>query len=263
MTPPPVRHLVDVHTYVGGYPFRHVPHPEPAILARVLAREGVAAAWTGHLPSPWYRDPTHGNEELYAALAPHRAVLRPTPAIRSDWPGWERALARAVEQGAPAVRAYPAHWGWGADAAELPRLGDAAAEAGLALVLPVRFEDLRQRSRLDVAGDLATAAVRAVARRSRARVVVLAAGRDLVEEVHWGLTPDEPRRVWWDISWIWGPPEDHLAHLFRTLGSGRFVFGTGWPLRLTQAPTANLELLPDDLRGSVLGDATRLDGASA
>ena len=83
--------------------------------------------------------------------------------------------------------------------------------------------------------------------------VVTAAGREMIEEVHWGLTPDEQRRVWWDISWIWGPPEDHLAKLFRTIGAERFVFGTQWPLRLTQTPRANLDLLPDDLRAVSLG----------
>ena len=77
----------------------------------------------------------------------------------------------------------------------------------------------------------------------------------MIEEVHWGLTPDEQRRVFWDISWIWGPPEDHLAKLFRTIGPGRFLYGTQWPMRLTQTPRANLDLLPDDLRGSRLADA--------
>jgi hypothetical protein len=76
----------------------------------------------------------------------------------------------------------------------------------------------------------------------------------MIEEVHWRLTPTEQRRVSWDISWIWGPPEDHLAKLLRTIGPERFVFGTQWPLRLTQTARANLELLPDDLRGATLGD---------
>jgi hypothetical protein len=80
----------------------------------------------------------------------------------------------------------------------------------------------------------------------------------MIEEVHWGLTSDEQRRVSWDISWIWGPPEDHLAKLFRAIGPQRFLFGTHWPLRLTQNPRANLELLPDDLAGVTLGDPTRL-----
>ena len=40
-------------------------------------------------------------------------------------------------------------------------------------------------------------------------------------------------------------PRDALC---RTIGSHRFVFGTGWPLRLAENPAANLALLPDDLR---------------
>jgi hypothetical protein len=108
---------------------------------------------------------------------------------------------------------------------------------------------------MDTAGDLSAAAVRGLARAGPAvRLVVTAAGREMIEEVHWGLTEAEQQRVLWDISWIWGPPEDHLAKLFRTIGSARFVFGTQWPLRLTQTPRANLDLLPDDLRGAPLAD---------
>ena len=141
----------------------------------------------------------------------------------------------------------------------MAELARACGELGLVLLLTVRFEDSRQRHWMDGAGDLGGAAVRAIARASdRARNIVTAAGRDLIEESHWGLTPDERSRLWWDISWIWGPPEDHLAHLLRTVGSERFVFGTHWPLRLTQTPRAGLDLLPDDLRDAPLADASRI-----
>ena len=137
-------------------------------------------------------------------------------------------------------------------------LAAACGELGLILILTTRFEDARQRHWMDTAGDLSGAAIRTLARASeRVHVVVCAAGRGLVEEVHWGLTPAERARVWWDISWLWGPPEDDLAHLLRTCGADRFVYGSGWPLRLTQTPRANLALLPDDLAGASLasGDA--------
>jgi predicted TIM-barrel fold metal-dependent hydrolase len=49
--------------------------------------------------------------------------------------------------------------------------------------------------------------------------------------------------VWWDICWIWGPPEDHLALLIETIGADRFVFGTGQPLRLPENSIAKLDLL--------------------
>jgi predicted TIM-barrel fold metal-dependent hydrolase len=248
---------IDVNTFVGPYPFRFVPHPEPSALVRVLDREGIDEAWVGHLPSAFYRDPTAGNRELFALLAPHKSRLRPVPTIRPDWPKWRDELRSAVENKAPAIRAYPPQWSYGPHDASMRELAIAAGELGLWLVLTVRFEDLRQRHPLDVAGDLTAAAIRSLARVGDAvRVVVTAAGREMIEEVHWGLTPAEQERVYWDISWIWGPPEDQLAKLFRTIGSRRFVFGSQWPLRLVQNPRANLDLLPDDVRDMPLGELT-------
>ena len=117
---------------------------------------------------------------------------------------------------------------------------------------------------MDVAGDLSAAAVRSLARAGPGvRLVVTAAGREMIEEVHWGLTEEEQQRVFWDIAWIWGPPEDHLAKLFRSVGPGRFVFGSQWPLRLVQTPRANLDLLPDDLRGATLASAQAICRAAA
>jgi hypothetical protein len=250
------RVTTDVNVLIGPYPFRYVPHPDPDVLVRVLDREQIDRAWVGHLPSAFYRDPTPGNAELFGTLAPFASRLRPVPTIRPDWPRWDRSLADAANAGAPAVRAYPPQWGLGPNDGGMKELAIAAGERGMALVLTVRFEDLRQRHPMDGAGDLSAAAVRAVARAgSGVRVVVTAAGRELIEEAHWGLTPDEQRRVFWDISWIWGPPEDHLAKLFRTIGAERFVFGTQWPMRLTQTPRANLDLLPDDVAGAALASA--------
>ena len=251
--------MIDVNALIGPYPYRFVPHPDPEMLERVLEREGLSGAWVGHLPCAFYRDPSAGNAQLYTALAPYSAKLRPVPTIRPDWPDWESAMRVAKDAGAAAVRAYPQHWQFGPADERMSELAIACGEARLALILTVRFEDLRQRHALDVAGDLQAAAVRSLARAGDVvRLVVTAAGREFIEEVHWGLTPDEQRRVVWDFSWVWGPPEDHLAKLFRTIGSERFVFGTHWPLRLTQNPRANLDLLPDDLSHAVLGDPEKL-----
>jgi len=177
---------------------------------------------------------------------------------RATLHGNRRPRAHAAA-GAPAVRVYPTIWEMGPHDPRLAEFAMACGEAKLALLLTVRFEDLRQRHPMDRAGDLGAAAIRALARAGeQVRLVVAAAGRDLIEQVHWGLTPAEQRRVVWDISWIWGPPEDHLAKLFRTVGADRFVYGTHWPLRLTQSPRANLALLPDDLTSIALADPERL-----
>ena len=249
---------IDVSTFVGSYPFRYVPHPDPDALLRVLDREGIDAAWVGHLPSAFYRDPTPGNRELFALLASSAKRLRPVPSVRPDWPRWQVTLRDAANAGAPAVRAYPPQWGLGPHDASMRELAIATGELGIFLILTVRFEDLRQRHGSDVSGDLTAAAIRSLARAGDSvRLVVTAAGREMIEEVHWGLTPEEQERVFWDFSWVWGPPEDQLAKLFRTIGSRRFVFGSQWPLRLVQNPRANLDLLPDDVHDMPLGSVTR------
>ncbi|MBY0492020.1 MAG: hypothetical protein K2R93_19420 [Gemmatimonadaceae bacterium] len=244
---------VDVTTWIGGYPFRDIPHPDPEVLVRVLDREGFGGGWVGHLPGAFHRDPVPSNRTLYQALAPHRAWLQPAPMVRPDWPRWQPMLATARDEGAPVIRAYPTLWGLGG-AGALSDLAYACGEAGIVLHLTVRFEDLRQRHHLDTAGDLTAAVVRHLARlpESRCHLVVAGAGRELLEEIHWGLTTAEQARVWYDWHWLWGPPEDHFAHLLRTVGAERLAWSSWWPLRLTQQARALVDLLPADLTSDPL-----------
>jgi hypothetical protein len=121
-------------------------------------------------------------------------------------------------------------------------------------MLAVRLEDGRQRHPNDRVPELPAAAVRALIRSDAdLRLLVTHADRAFVEEVHFGSTPEEARRILWDICWIWGPPEDHLATLLDTIGADRFVFGTGQPLRLPENSVAKLDLLdlPGDKREAI------------
>ena len=234
---------VDVSAWIGAYPFREIPHPDAAVLVRVLEREGIGQAWVGSLPSVWHRDPAPSNAWLCAQLAPYADRLLPSPTVRPDWPGWEALLDDAVSHGAPSVRVYPMQLGIGATAPVWPALARACADRGLIVQLTVRFEDLRQRHPMDGVGDLSAAHIRSVVRSDpRVHVIVSGAGRDLIEETHWSLTLEEQARCFWDWSWVWGPPEDHLEHLLRTIGGERFVFGGFWPMRLMQAPLATISL---------------------
>ena len=237
---------IDVTAWIGGYPFRDIPHPEPAILERVVDREGFGGAWVGHLPGAFHRDPVPSNRALYSALAPHRRTLHPVPMVRPDWPGWEHQLQTARDEGAPAVRVYPAQWGLGPRHPALAELSLACASAGLAMHVTIRFEDLRQRHASDVSGDVSAATLRGLARQAGGAVLVVAgASRELIEETHWGLTPNEQSHVFYDFHWIWGPPEEHFAHLVRTLGPERLAWSSWWPLRLTQQSRALVDLLPE------------------
>lgn len=234
----------DVAAFVGAYPFRRLRHGGPEWLLRQMDRLSIERAWVGHLPSFLYKDPSAGNDEVVRLAAARKDRLLPVPVVDPALPHWEDDLNRAVEVGAPAVRAYPMHQNLDPAGGATRVLVAAAGAAGLPLLLTVRFEDVRQRHPLDVSSDFPPSAVRALIRSdNEARILVTHAERSYVEEVHYGLTPGEAARLLWDISWIWGPPENHLALLLETIGVERFTLGTGMPLRVPDAALAKIDLL--------------------
>jgi hypothetical protein len=236
---------VDVNAFLGAYPWRKVPGTSPEALTKALDRVTIDTAWVTHLPGLFWRDPTEGNAWLYeTARKAGSGRFKPVPTVHPGLAHWKEVLAAAVDAGAPAVRCDPLYLGLEPSGSEMRALATACGAVGLPLVLAVRLEDGRQRHPNDRIGELAAASVRALIRSDdQVRLLVTHADRGFVEEVHFGSTPDEARRIWWDICWIWGPPEDHLETLLETIGIERFVFGTGQPLRLPENSVAKLDLL--------------------
>ena len=233
----------DVNAFLGSYPYRRVPGTSPEGLLEGMDRTRIDEAWVSHLPGIFWRDPAAGNGWLLETSRAH-SRLRPVLAVHPEVTGWEAVLRAGVDAGAPAVRCDPTYYGTAPAGSAMRALATACGRAGVALMLAVRLEDGRQRHPNDHAGELPAAAVRALVRADTAvRLVVTHADRPFIEEVHFGSTPEEAQRIWWDISWIWGPPEDHLETLLRTIGPRRFVFGTGQPLRIPENAVAKLDLL--------------------
>ena len=234
---------IDASAFVGSYPFRRVPGTSPDALLAAMDRVGIDQAWVTHLPGVFWRDPTEGNAWLLET-ARREARFLPVPAVQPGLADWRDTVARAADAGAPAVRADPTWYGIDPAGPAMRARAAACGEAALPLALTVRFEDARQRHPHDHAPELPAAAVRALVRsHPRLRLLVTHADRPFVEEVHFGSTPAEASRIWWDICWIWGPPEDHLQTLLGTVGAARFVLGTGQPLRLPENAGAKLDLL--------------------
>lgn len=234
---------IDVNAFVGAYPYRRVPGTSPEALLAAMDRTGIDHAWATHLPGVFWRDPTEGNAWLLE-LGVRLPRLSPVPAIHPGLADWQATLRQAVDARVPAVRADPTWYGIDPAGASMRALAGACGEAGMPLSLAVRFEDGRQRHPNDMAAELPAAAVRTLVRSDpRVRLLITHADRPFVEEVHFGSTPAEAARLWWDICWIWGPPEDHLQALLGTVGAARFVLGTGQPLRIPENAGAKLDLL--------------------
>jgi uncharacterized protein len=234
---------IDVNSFLGSYPFRRLPGTSPDALIRAMDRVRVDRAWVSHLPSVFWRDPAEGNSWLYET-AKRYDRFEPVPAVHPGLAGWEEVVAGAWAAGAPAVRCDPTYYGLSPAGPEMHALVRQCASEQMPLILAVRLEDARQRHPNDRAAELPPWAVRALIRsHGDVRLIITHADRSFVEEVHFGSTPEEAARIWWDICWIWGPPEDHLETLLQTVGVERFVFGTSQPLRLPETSVAKLDLL--------------------
>ncbi len=234
---------IDVNAFLGAYPYARVPGTSPDALLQAMDRVGIDEAWVSHLPSLFWRAPGEGNAWLYETTEREKR-FRPVPSVHPGLARWEDGLGEAAARGAPAVRADPTRCGLDPMGPEMRVLVAACGAAKLPLLLGVRLEDGRQRHPHDRAAELPAAAIRALIRLDAdVRFVVTHADRAFIEEVHFGSTPDAAARIWWDISWIWGPPEDHLETLLGTVGADRFVFGTGQPLRIPETCVAKLDLL--------------------
>lgn len=248
--------VIDVAAFVGAYPYRRLTHDTADWLRSHMDRLGIDQAWVAHLPSLLLKDPAPGNADLVRALKPHRDRLRPVPILHPAQPRWERDLERALEVEAPAVRLFPQYQGLEPAGSAMRMALATIASSATPVILTVRLEDARQRHPLDVSAEFPAAAVRVLAREvPGAKLIVTHAERAIVEEVHFGLMPAEAARLVWDVSAIWGPPEDHLQLLLETVGADRFVLGTGMPLRIPDTPFAKLDLLdaPSAVRAGILG----------
>lgn len=234
---------IDVNAFIGHYPWRRVPGGAPTALLEAMNRVGIDQAWISNLAGMFWKDPAEGNA-VVRECAEKQNRFRPVFAVHPGLPGWESVPSDAAKAGAPCVRADPTLYGLAPAGAEMMALATRSAELGLPLLLAVRLEDSRQRHPGDRAAELDAASLRSLIRsHHRVRLIITHADRELIEQVHFGSTPDEAARILWDISWIWGPPEDHLALLLDTVGVERFTFGTGMPLRIPENIVAKLDLL--------------------
>ena len=234
--------IIDVNAFIGAHPFDHFPPAAPRDLLRAMDRVGIERAWVTNLPDVFRADPASGNDSLIDALA-SEPRLEPIPAVDPGRPGW-RAVVEGMSRVAVAIRCDPTWHGLDPAGLEMTELAEACGDSQFPLVLAVRLEDARQRDPGDRSPELPPWAVRHLLRSdARVRLVVTHAQRPFIEEVHFGSTPQEAARVWWDISWLWGPPEDQLQLLVRTVGAERLVFGTGQPLRLPEGGIAKMDLV--------------------
>ncbi len=253
---------LDIHCYVGHWPFRHNPYRTVGAIRQLMARTGTWGALVTPMAGIFYKDCLAAVQELCDDLAADAGPgLWPVAVVNPAFPGWREDLAVMVDElGCVAVRLFPNYHHY--------RLTDPAAEALLAVLeeqaLPVmiapRIEDERLHHWLMRVPAISHLDLAWVLRRFPALKIVLCNMRP--DEVDQLLDPiithplacvDTSARL----------PQFHLEALIQQVGVDRVLYGTGMPLQYPECAGQMLEdaaIASDDRQRIYAANAGRLFG---
>lgn len=241
--------LFDVNAMLGPMPDEPAGTDAAGLLAE-LTPLGIAEAIVSHSRALLH-DPVAGNAMLLEQIAPHDE-LQPcwivVPDTCGELGGAEKYLARAVDSGVQAIRAFPTLHEFSLHGPDFAPELSAAAEARLPLLVD--------------AGQTAWPAIESAATAHPALpIIVGTVGYRTMRQIAGVLGRTE--NVYVDLSYLYG----HLAveWIVERFGAHRLLFGTGFPRRDPADSTTRLLLseLDDDTCAAIgAGNLRSLLGAS-
>jgi predicted TIM-barrel fold metal-dependent hydrolase len=236
--------MIDVNAYLGHFAFRQLRHNTAAGLLRLMDTRKIERAVVSSAAAITYRNPQAGNEEVAAEakLRPDRfvtfAVLNPTYA------GWQDDLKICHEQfGMSGVRLYPGWHNYRLTDPLCRELVNAAASRGMAVSIPLRVEDRRQRSWLVDIPDVAMEDIAALVKACPQARFIIGNGTGFTGSALGRKNSGLPPNYAIEISLVAVAPHDEMTQLLANLGEDRILFGTGMPFHYPDPALVKMELL--------------------
>jgi uncharacterized protein len=236
---------IDCHTYIGHWPFRQLRGNTPQGLISYMERFGIERSMVANIDGVFYRNPQPANEDLSAALKPFRGKFIPFAVINPSYPDWEHDLEVCHTQlGMKGVRVYPQYHDYKLSDPRFEKLLEAAHARGMAVTFSRWLEDSRQRSWMDIGGELALDDVVQVVAHNPGTFLLLNAYLYPIKDEH--LRIFREARIYFDTVYAtttimaWSGYD--ILRLVQALGAERFLFGSGYPFRDPVSALMRLEI---------------------
>jgi uncharacterized protein len=246
--------LIDTNAYLGPYAFRRLRHNTPDGLLRLMDAKGITKAAVSSAAAITYRNPQSGNEDLAAAVRPHRDRFIPLAVINPFYAGWKDDLAICHEEfGMRGLRLYPKWHHYELTDASCHELVHLATDRGMVVSIPLRVEDYRQRSWLVDVPDLRPADVVPVLKACPKARFVLTNGAGFAGSPLGQKGGGLPANYVIDISLLSAVLANETGQLITRLGPERVVFGTGMPFTSPDPALVKLEVLdvPEEVKEQI------------
>jgi predicted TIM-barrel fold metal-dependent hydrolase len=233
---------IDLHCYIGHWPFRQLRGNTCAGLLAKMDKYGVDRAVVSNVNGIFYQNTQPANEELFEAVRPHRRFI-PFAVINPTYAGWKSDLEVCHRKlGMKGLRLYPQYHDYKLTDAACIEVVKAARDRGLPVAFSLRLIDDRQRSWLDVDRELTLDGIAAVIREvPDAKYIILHstlgrenANRRADNAAASAFDTLKNADILFDTvrasgCGVVGPNGYDLWQGLKDFGDGRFAFGTAAP----------------------------------
>lgn len=236
--------ILDVNAYLGHFAFRALRHNTASTLLDLMDAKQIDKAVVSSAAAITYRNPQAGNEEVVAEVGRHRDRLIPFAVINPSYAGWRDDLEACHEAtGMRGLRLYPKWHRYSLSDPCCLDLVHAATERRMVISIPIRVEDVRQRSWLVDVPEVPLADLVALATACPEARFVFLNGLQFVNSPLGQKEGELPANYLIEISRMDSVLADEIGQLVANLGAERVVFGTGMPFNYPDPALLKMEVL--------------------
>jgi predicted TIM-barrel fold metal-dependent hydrolase len=209
-----------------------------------MDENGIDKAVVSSINGIFYKNCHAGNEELAAEMRAHRDRLIPFATLNHQYPGWKDDLKQCREDfGMAGLRLFPHYHDYKLTDEAILDMIHRAASMEMALSVPVRVVDRRQRHWLDNVSDLSISDIASTMRECPEASFIILNGRGFNNS---DLVKDESlkdRDFLIEISRLSVVLQGDIPKLISIPGPSKVAFGTGIPFKYPAPALLKMQIL--------------------